>query len=170
MQAIYPVLHPATVRGAAMIRPASFLDIPSIINLGNRYVEEEVKKVAHHCAVWDAETSAHFLCQSLTSSDMFLWVAVDDGELVGFLWAATHPMAPWNPAMVASDMLFYVVPEKRGSLIGMRLVKEYKAWAESMACVEVRLSIASGINEERVGRMFNRLGFETFGTVYNHKF
>lgn len=153
-----------------MIRPASFLDIPSIINLGNRYVEEEVKTTAHHSAVWDAEMSAHHLCEAYMRDDLFLWVAVLDGEVVGFLWAAAHLMAPWNPAMVASDYLFYITPERRGTSLGYRLVKQYVEWAESMACCEVRLSIASGINEERVGRMYERLGFESFGTVYNLKF
>lgn len=153
-----------------MIRPASFLDIPSIINLGDRYVEEEVKVVGHHSFEWDAYQSSHNLCQSLSADDMFLWVAVKDGVLVGFLWAASHNMAPWNTAKVASDLLFYIVPEHRGTRLGYRLIKEYRAWAYDQGCVEARLSVASGINEERVGRMYGHLGFEPFGTVYNYKF
>ena len=153
-----------------MIRPASFLDIPEIINLGNRYVEEEVKVVQHHSASWNAEQSAHYLCSSLNADDLFLWVAVDDGVIVGFLWAGAHVMAPWTPLMVASDLLFYIVPEKRGTLMGMRLLKAYIEWAKDKGCAEARLSIASGINEKRVGRMYERLGFKPFGTVYNLTF
>ncbi len=153
-----------------MIRPASFLDIPEILNLGSRYVEEEVKAVAHHSASWDAEQSAHNLCASLSREDLFLWVAVDEGQIVGFLWAGHHELAPWTPVRVASDILFYIIPEKRGTLLGMRLIKALKQWAGENKCSEVRLSIASGINEERVGRMYKRLGFEPFGTVYNLKF
>lgn len=153
-----------------MIRPASFLDIPEIINLGNKYVEEEVKVVAHHSASWNAEQSAHNLCASLIREDLFLWVAVDEGQIVGFLWAGYHELAPWTPVRVASDILFYIIPERRGTLLGMRLIKALKQWASDNECSEVRLSIASGINEERVGRMYKRLGFEPFGTVYNMKF
>lgn len=152
-----------------MIRQASFLDIPEVINLGDKYVEEEVKVVAHHSPSWNAEQSAANLCASLVRDDLFLWVAVDEGSIVGFLWAGYHDLAPWTPVRVASDILFYIVPEKRGTLLGMRLIKAYKQWAFEKECAEVRLSIASGINEERVGRMYERLGFETFGTVYNLK-
>lgn len=152
-----------------MIRRACFLDIPEIINLGNRYVEEEVKAVAHHSAVWDANESANNLCQALTCDHLFLYVAVDDGQVVGFLWAGAHQMAPWNNVLVASDYLFYIVPEKRGTRLGYRLIKEFKAWAEALGCLEVRLSIASGINEKRVGKMFGLLGFEPFGTVFNYR-
>lgn len=152
-----------------VMRPACFLDIPSILNLGQRYVEEEVKVVAHHSAEWDAMQSAHHLAQAITGDDLFLHVATRDGEVVGFLWAGTHCMAPWNPILVASDYLFYIVPELRGSLMGLRMVKAYRQWAKEKGCKEVRLSIASGINEERVGKMYGLLGFEPFGTVYNLK-
>lgn len=151
------------------IRSACFLDIPEIINLGCRYVEEEVKPVAHHSAVWDANVSACGLIEAYSRPDQFLHVAVQDGVIVGFLWAATHGLAPWNPTMVASDFLFYVVPEARGTMAGYRLIKAYKAWATELGCAEVRLSIASGINEVRVGRMFEKLGFSRFGTVFNHE-
>lgn len=151
------------------IRPACFLDIPEIINLGRRYVEEEVSKVGYHSASWDATMSACGLIEAYSKADQFLYVAVRDGAIVGFLWAASHFLAPWNPALVASDYLFYVVPEVRASLTGMRLIKAYQAWAKELGCVEVRLSIASGINQDRVGRMYERLGFSSFGSVYNHE-
>lgn len=149
-----------------MIRPASFLDIPLIINLGNRYVEEEVKAIGHHSAVWDADVSAQNLCQSMHLPDGFLWVAVVDGEVVGFLWAACHPLAPWDLTKVASDFLFYIVPEHRGSMLGWRLLRQYKVWAKERGCSEARLSLASGINEERMGRLYDKLGFASFGTVF----
>lgn len=152
-----------------MIRAACFLDIPAIINLGSRYVEEEVKAVCHHSAIWDADTSAHYLAQALSGNN-FLWVAVRDGKVVGFLWASVHGMAPWNPTPVASDFLFYLEPEYRGTVTALMLIKEYRAWAGKIGCVEARLSLASGINEERVGRAYDILGFKPFGTVYCHKY
>ena len=121
-----------------MIRSASFLDIPAIINLGNRYVEDEVKAVGHHSATWDAVESAHHLAMALTSDDLFLWVATHDGEVVGFLWGGAHPLAPWSPVTVASDYLFYLVPEHRGTIKGLRLVKAFKEWATDKGCQEVR--------------------------------
>lgn len=152
-----------------MIRKACFMDIPYILNLGNKYIEEEVKVVCHHSASWDAERAAHFLAQSLQGNN-FLWVAIRDGRVVGFLWATTHELAPWNPAPVASDLLFYIEPEYRGTVTAMLLIKEYRAWAGNLGCVEARLSLASGINEERVGRAYDILGFKSFGTVFCHKY
>ena len=153
-----------------MIRPACLLDIPAIINLGYRYVEQEVKTVGHHSATWNADESAHHLAMAIAHDSLFLHVAVIDNAVVGFLWGGTHHLAPWDLTLVASDYLFYVAPEFRGSRAGVGLVKAWRAWAESLGCSEVRLSLASGINEERVGKMYGLLGFAPFGTVYNHKF
>lgn len=153
-----------------MIRPACLLDVPAIINLGNRYVEQEVKTVGHHSASWNATESAHHLALAISHEALFLHVAVRDNEVVGFLWGGTHMLAPWDLTLVASDYLFYVTPEFRGTAVGMGLIKAWRNWAESQGCKEVRLSLASGINEERVGKMYSLLGFSPFGTVYNHKF
>ena len=49
-----------------MIRPACLLDVPAIINLGNRYVEQEVKTVGHHSASWNAAESAHHLALAIS--------------------------------------------------------------------------------------------------------
>lgn len=150
-----------------MNRPACFLDIPAIINLGYKYVEEEVKPTGHHSSAWDADLSAHHLCQSLTDDNIFLWVATSvGGDVVGFLWAAIHPMAPWCNTPVASDYLFYINPEYRGKYCAIGLIKAYRKWAEDKGCAEARLSLASGIKQERVGCTYELLGFEAFGSVY----
>lgn len=152
-----------------MIRPASFLDIPAILSLGEKYLGGELKETGHHTSDWDINKCANNLCESVYKEDVFLWVAVDDGEVIGFLWATTHELAPWSSLKVASDYVFYVKQSKRGGLFGLRLIKAYKEWATSQGCREIRLSLASGINEERVARMYEHLGFEPFGTVLNYK-
>ena len=152
-----------------MIRQAEPLDLLTLVNMCKRYVEEEVSTTGHHSSVWEPDYMVGNMLASLDAG-AFLRVAVLDGKVVGFLWAVIGEMAPWNPQLVANDILFYVEPEYRGSTCGLRLVKEYTQWANSFGCVESRLSLASGINMERTGLMFERLGYRRFGTVYNHKY
>lgn len=149
-----------------MIRPATILDIPAILCLCREYQMEEAREEGRHTTHTDYEYLARNLCETLAAG-AFLYVGVSDNKVVGFLWAVTHALAPWNPRKVASDLLFYILPEKRGCLIGAQLVKSYRSWAEAEGCYEARLSLASGINEERTGKMYNKLGFDYFGIVYN---
>lgn len=152
-----------------MIRPACFLDIMPILNLGARYVLEEVSVNGHHSARWEPEMAAHHLAVAISSDNLFLWVAVDGCEVVGFLWGGLGEAAPWDSSLVANDYLFYLTPEYRGTRRGLALIKAWLSWGKSLGCQEVRLSIASGINEARIGKMFKLLGFDNFGTVYSYK-
>lgn len=152
-----------------LIRNATYFDVPEILALAHKYVEEEVSVVGHHSDVWCVNSLSHHLMSSLSSDDGIVLIARVDGKLTGYLWATTHLMAPWSPLTVASDLLFYVKPECRGTTVALRLVKAYKEWAEELGCHEVRLSTASGINTERVGQFYERLGFSPFAQTYNYK-
>lgn len=152
-----------------MIRNATFFDVPEILRLADVYVREEVEPTGHHSAIWDAAMMADNLMQSMQSPDDIVLLAVEDGQIIGYLWAASHCLAPWSPVRVASDYLFYVVPKHRGSRAAIRLILAYKEWAKEVECAEVRLSVASGINTERVGRFYQMLGFSLYAGVYNHK-
>ncbi|AIM51254.1 acetyltransferase [Lelliottia phage phD2B] len=152
-----------------IIREATYFDVPEILRLADVYVREEVEPTGHHSAIWDANMMAHNLMVSSNSPDDIVLLAVEDGQIIGYLWAASHCLGPWSPAKVASDYLFYVVPKCRGSRAAYKLVRAYQEWAVSIDCVEVRLSVASGINQGRTARLFERLGFSSQAFVYNYK-
>lgn len=152
-----------------MIRLATVLDVPEIINLAKLYVEGEVKEVGHHSTVWDAGMMAANLINSILNVDGFLMVSIVDGCVVGFFWATAHFLAPWSPTLVASDLLFYMKPEHRGAYATISLINAYKAWAEDIGCKEIRISTASGVNTVRTVKLYERLGFSRFALTYNHK-
>lgn len=152
-----------------MIRNATFLDIPEILRLAEVYVHEEVEPIGHHSVVWEPELMAHNLMQSIQGTEDIVLLAIEDGQILGYLWAASHLLAPWSPVKVASDYLFYVVPKHRGSRAALRLIRAYQEWAVEADCVEVRLSSASGINTKRTERFYQLLGFAFYAGVFNHK-
>ncbi|MGL6086631.1 MAG: GNAT family N-acetyltransferase [Enterobacterales bacterium] len=152
-----------------MIRNATFFDIPEILRLADVYVREEVEPTGHHSAVWDAKMMAHNLMTSMQTNEDIVLLAIEDGQILGYLWAASHCLAPWSPVRVASDYLFYVVPRHRGSRAAIRLVRAYQEWAKEIECAEVRLSVASGIHHDRTEKLYQRLGFTPYASTFNHK-
>ena len=151
-----------------MIRPATFFDVPEILRLADVYMREEVSPAGHHSTVWDAGMMADNLMTSIRRAEDLVVVSIQDGEVTGYLWAATHCLGPWSPVIVASDYLFYVATAHRGGTSALRLANAYKLWATELGCAEVRLSVASGINQGRVGKLYERLGFTPFACIYNH--
>jgi GNAT superfamily N-acetyltransferase len=152
-----------------IIRNATFFDIPELLTLADVYVTDEVIPTGVHSAEWEPELMAHNLMESIKGQSDIVLVACEGPTLVGYLWAASHILAPWSGVKVSSDYLFYVIPSYRGTLTAMRIIKAYKEWALEQGCAEVRLSIASGIHPERTGALYEAMGFSQSGVVYNLK-
>ncbi|MGL5456727.1 MAG: GNAT family N-acetyltransferase [Citrobacter telavivensis] len=152
-----------------MIRNATFFDVPEILRLADVYVREEVEPTGHHSAIWDAAMMADNLMQSMQSPDDIVLLAVEDGQIIGYLWAASHCLAPWSPVRVASDYLFYVMPKHRGSRAAVRLVRAYIEWAKEIDCAEARLSVASGIHHDRTEKFYEITGFVRYASTFNLK-
>ncbi len=70
--------------------------------------------------------------------------------------------------LIASDILVYVRPERRGSTAAVRIIKEYIKWAKPLA-KDVVLGISSGVHPERTKALYERLGFPTVGTMHSLK-
>lgn len=152
-----------------MIRNATYLDVPEILFLADKYVIEEVEPTGHHSPVWDADMMAHHLMTCIAGTEGIVLVAVEDGNIIGYFWGITHCLAPWSPVKVASDLLFYIMPERRGSRAALLLLNAYREWAQEQECTEVRLSVASGINMGRTERLYEHLGFSRFASTFNYK-
>lgn len=95
------------------------------------------------------------------------FIAVSDGPdgLTGFLIG--HVSALWySPATVASDLAFYVRPDRRGSIAALRLVQEFIAWAKEAGAAEVCIAQSSGVRIEETHRLLTGIGLDYVGGVY----
>jgi len=67
---------------------------------------------------------------------------------------------------VACDSVVFVHPHYRGTTTGKRLISALASWAVERGAHELCLSISSGINPVRTGRLYERLGFAPIGHLY----
>lgn len=144
------------------IRQATLLDLLNFAPLGIRYSEEAGK---HNNFPFNLDRTLHCAGQTIVSDEGCFLLAYDEGKPVGFLWGGCHSL-PWSKAKLAVDTILYVVPESRSTSVGYRLMKEWEEWATNQGAVEVQISIASGIHEEKSITFFNKLGYSHTGTQY----
>jgi len=97
--------------------------------------------------------------------DSVILLAFSDSIPAGFLWGGCYEI-PWSDKKLAMDTLLYVKPEFRGTKAGWLLMLAWERWAKEQGAVEVQISIASGIHEERTGSFYERLGYTKTGTQY----
>lgn len=141
------------------VRQATLLDILLLAQLANRYGDEAK---GHNNFPVDIEECMKNAYLTIISEDGCFLVAFCDGEPVGLLWGSARSL-PWSKARLAFDTILYVVPEKRKTSVGYRLMKGWEEWAKENNAVEVQISIASGIHEQESIAFFNKLGYKYIG-------
>jgi len=84
----------------------------------------------------------------------------NDGEIRGLLLAWSEPLL-WTNKRYATDL--HTVAEQGGDM----LIRAFKKWAKERDCFEIGMgTFNGGIDEERIEKLYNRLGFETVGKTY----
>ncbi len=87
------------------------------------------------------------------------------GEMIGGLTGqvARHFHCP---ALGASLLGVYVLPEHRGSLAAVKLFHGFRRWARDRGAVRIYAGVTSGIDIARTDRLLKRLGFRMTGGNY----
>lgn len=149
------------------VRPATVWDILPAVDMGLAYIEEAG---AYSGLNFNQELAAGMMVNSIQDPNYLFLISTDrQSKVTGMLWAACAPLLPWSDDLIANDLIVYVRPEYRGTRHGLDLIKQYQDWAFSLGAKEVRLSVASGIHEEKTGRLYNKLGYEHLGSQYRRK-
>lgn len=87
-----------------------------------------------------------------------LFVAEEDGAVIGVFAGIAFEHFFGNDK-VASDLILYVDPDRRGGTAAPRLIKAYEQWARDVGCKDIQIGVSTGVQVERTARLFEKLGF-----------
>lgn len=73
----------------------------------------------------------------------------------------------FSEQLVASVVHYDVLPEKRMSGAGLRLLMAFRKWAENRGAVELNAGVNSGTDLEKMDRFLRKLGFQQTGGNYS---
>jgi GNAT superfamily N-acetyltransferase len=145
-----------------MIRPAGFRDIPEIIRLSETMHQES----RYRDLPYSGQKFSALLRRLIDSPSGMVAVAEKDGQIVGAV-AAVITEHYFADANISYELGLYVEKAHRGTLAGYRLAKEYITWARSKGVDQIDMGITTGIDEDRTGRMYERLGLKHVGIVFS---
>jgi len=121
---------------------------------------------AYSVIPFDIERAAQSIIHMVINNpNGFGLLAYDGDKPVGMIAGA---MAPYffGAGELASDYVWYIEPEYRGSRAAIRLLKEFKSWATDMGASELYMGVTTGVSAERTGQLLQRLGFKPVGGNY----
>jgi GNAT superfamily N-acetyltransferase len=83
------------------------------------------------------------------------------GALIGVL-----EQQIFSDAITASVLHYDVVPEARAGGWAVRLLKAFELWAQNRNVIEICVGVNSGIEAEKIGAFFEKMGFKSIGGNY----
>jgi GNAT superfamily N-acetyltransferase len=139
------------------VRKATLDDVPRLARIGEQlHRESDYAQYA-----FSLEKVQGYLYDLIESPDGIVLVGEQDGVIVGSFVGSvgTH----WfGECSVSYDLALFVVPERRGSILGARLVKEYILTARAIGVDEILIGNSTAVRSDRVEmveRLYERLGF-----------
>lgn len=149
------------------IRFATLDDIPACVEVGRRM------HAATRFSIYDyrPERVAQNLRavvtagQNLNKTHCFFVAEDDAGQIIGGLIGCVERHF-FSDLLVASVIHYDVLPEKRMSGAGLKLLIAFRKWAENRGVFELSVGINSGVELEKMDRFLKKLGFRQTGGNY----
>lgn len=144
------------------IRNATIDDVDALVELGEMMHAESPR---YRALTYDPVKVAGIALHLIYDPAAQVLVAEQDGQLIGML-AGMIVEHFFGDDCYATDYVFFVRPEHRGSSAAPRL---YRAWEELLKAdgrvKEVSLGISTEIHPEHTRRFYARLGFRETGAI-----
>lgn len=144
------------------VRLADIPDIKEIYKLGKELLELSV-----YSNIKDDEVKFKTFVAGLMGikTGTVLVIVDDDDKPQGFMLGIVEELF-FSKKRMATDLAVYVREGYRH--LAPKMFKEFIKWAESKSrMAQITLGISSGIGDtERVGKMYNSLGFAQTGGIY----
>lgn len=141
-----------------IVRLAQAKDEAAILELA----EMQVRETLPHLTFSPEITRATFR-RSLTEIDPTIFVAEQDGVVIGHLLALICPYAMASGFFTSQEVV-YVRPDRRGTRAAAELVRAFNEWSDHLNANEVFMGVANGRKIDRFIAFIQRLfGFDIVG-------
>ena len=147
-----------------IIREAQNTDFAQLLKLGeDLHLESEYRDLE-----FNAMKCLNMFNHMLSGATYKIFICEDKTGLCGMM--ACECYAPYfSHEMVAGEHLIYVKPEKRNTRAFYKLVNVFLEWALSKDVKMLYLKTSSGINSDKIDKMYKKLGFARVGGIYRRK-
>lgn len=150
------------------IRFAKLEDVPAVVQAGREFhamtrfaaYDYDPNRVAQNLQAVIATG------QDDKGTHCFLVAEDNQGKFCGGLIGCAERHF-FSDRLVASVIHYDVLPDKRMSGAGLKLLTAFRTWAENRGVFELSVGINSGVEMEKMDRFLKRLGFKPTGGNYS---
>lgn len=144
------------------IRPLEPDDVPGVIGLGSHMHQESVYRHFDYSENKFGRLLYHYITNPNTC---FAYVGTSGSVLNGVLLGSIDEHY-FGTDLIASDTLWYVSPQSRGSRVGLQLLRTFEKWAKDRNAAEIYMGVSTGVNPDKTGGVLQKLGYDLVGGNY----
>lgn len=150
------------------IRFATLEDVPTFVEMGKQFHQSTRFRVYEYKPSRVAEQlrSVVHIGQNEKGTHCFFVAEDSQGRAVGGLIGCVEKHF-FSEQLVANIIHYDVLPERRMSGAGLRLLTAFRKWAENRGAVELSAGVNSGVELAKMDRFLQRLGFQQTGGNYS---
>ena len=146
------------------IREASISEVNEIVNLCSiMHKESNYKNIDP-----DYNKSYEFIESSIIDKESFFIVLIEDNRIIGFFMAKLLEYF-FSHERQAVDYLFFIKEEHRKKSGAYKLVSTYIKWAKKNNVREIILSSTTGVELEKIEKLYSKFNFKKVGVMFKLK-
>ncbi|MDJ0764854.1 MAG: GNAT family N-acetyltransferase [Myxococcota bacterium] len=142
------------------VRRGKSEDVPAMVELGEVFWEETPYREMDYSGEAAAQAALFLLENGIVQ------VAQDDEDLVGFILLAVGPIPFTTAGLAASELAFYVAPEKRGDGVGQRLLKQAENVARQQGVRRINMVHLGGEMGDAPTQAYEAQGYREGEVLY----
>lgn len=145
-----------------MIRAATLADLPTIVELGKRFLESTI---LNPIAPYDPGSAWESARNLIENENGEIFVLEREKQVIGFISGALTP-AYWNFSLLAAQQFaFYVLPAHRG-FSSLKLLKQWELWAAGKGATVFYSGAKKDDRFGKMDKMLERMGYAELETVH----
>lgn len=94
----------------------------------------------------------------------------EEGEFVGTIGFCVSPMWWDETYLIGEELFWWVSPEYRNGLIGIKLLNEAEKYIRALGAKEFHMMCLETVEPDKVGSLYQRLGFSPAQYLYRKRF
>lgn len=102
---------------------------------------------------------------------LLLVAQADDGRMVGMMVASVETYF-FCDERITNDFLLWVEPTDRGAHAGAMMIRHFEDWGKTQGVCEFQLCATNehgDVAQARIGKLYEKLGYERVGYIYKRR-
>ena len=146
-----------------IVRNAIAEDFPQYLPLAQAF---HAASPVHGVIPFDDKGYADFFLQAIYNPNMGVWLAEDDGWIIGIAGALFYPMYFSPSNMVVQELWWWLTPEARGKGAGQAMYDMIESWAIAKNATAIFMIALEDNDAEKMASLYTRKGFRPMERTY----